>query len=254
LGPLGKVLSALIGLSGVLALAAAAAAASPAPGERDETLAWALLAGGMIRVAEQRASPRLATARLAAVKPAAAPAPIQASPSNAAAFIERLHGCAVAALSDRAIDGRRKKQALRRLLRRDFDLESIARFALGRHGRKASRRELREYLVLFEARLAERHFAGLRDHLQYRLEIVGARAAGKRDVVVASELLGPERPPRRVEWRVRKGRGGHKIVDVIVEGVSMAITQRAEVASVMRANGGEIEGLLRVLRARAAVD
>ncbi len=254
--PLCKIFAALLGL---LFAPTAAAGANPAPGAGDEALAWALLAGGVIRVADQRAAPplaapRLATPRLAALSAAAPPLVAPASPASAAAFVAHLHGCAIAALGDRSIERGGKKRLLRKLLRRDFDLETIARFVLGRHGRKATGRELGEYLELFEARLVESHYARLSGRIHHRLEIVGGRKVGKRDIVVATELLGPQGARRRVEWRVRGGRQGHKIVDVIVEGVSMAIAQRAEVASVMRANGGEIEGLLRVLRARVAAN
>ena len=80
------------------------------------------------------------------------------------------------------------------------------------------------------------------------------RDAGKRDTFVLTEMVRHQGAPRRVAWRVRRGRKGDNIVDVIVEGVSMVISQRAEVASVMRSNGGRIEGLLAALRATAAAD
>src|SRR6185295_10235996 len=59
------------------------------------------------------------------------------------------------------------------------------------------------------------------------------------DTMVNSQIVRPSGPPVRVEWRVRKQSDGSlKIVDVVVEGVSMTITQRSEFASVMQQGGG----------------
>ena len=54
----------------------------------------------------------------------------------------------------------------------------------------------------------------------------------------------------RIEWCVRGKPGNYKIIDVVVEGVSMAITQRSEFASVIQRGGGEFNSLLAQLRKR----
>jgi phospholipid transport system substrate-binding protein len=60
-------------------------------------------------------------------------------------------------------------------------------------------------------------------------------------------------PPVKLEWHVRKqADGSFKIVDVSVEGISMALTQRDEIASVADRNGGSAEGLNHTLEASLA--
>ena len=54
----------------------------------------------------------------------------------------------------------------------------------------------------------------------------------------------------RVDWRLRKA-GSFKIIDIMVEGVSMVITQRADFASVIQSRGG-IPGLIEMLRQRTS--
>ncbi|MCZ6467773.1 MAG: ABC transporter substrate-binding protein, partial [Alphaproteobacteria bacterium] len=56
----------------------------------------------------------------------------------------------------------------------------------------------------------------------------------------------------RVDWRVRKRKGEHKVIDVMVEGVSLGQTQRSEVASVIRRNGGKIQSLLDEMRKKVS--
>ena len=54
--------------------------------------------------------------------------------------------------------------------------------------------------------------------------------------------------PARVDWRVRGAPGAYKIIDVVVEGISMVVTQRSEFASVIRRGGGRLDSLTTQLR------
>ncbi len=72
----------------------------------------------------------------------------------------------------------------------------------------------------------------------------------KKDVYVKTRIERPSGPPIKATWRVRNTDGRLRVIDIMIEGISMAVTQRDEFAAVMRRNG--IDGLLEVLRARAA--
>ena len=79
------------------------------------------------------------------------------------------------------------------------------------------------------------------------LEAPHVRLASDR--LVQSRIAQPNgAPPLKVDWRVGKSAKGYKINDVVVEGVSMAVTQRQEFASVIQRNGGQIDALLKLLR------
>ncbi|MDP6174074.1 MAG: ABC transporter substrate-binding protein, partial [Rhodospirillales bacterium] len=82
------------------------------------------------------------------------------------------------------------------------------------------------------------------------MEITGTRAVGRRDVLVSTRLFRSSGPAVRAAWRIRAMNGGYKILDIMVEGVSMALTQRAEFASVIRRQG--LDGLIRRLHAQTA--
>ncbi len=81
-----------------------------------------------------------------------------------------------------------------------------------------------------------------------QLKIIDSRAAGEHDTIVFSTLVRPEGKPTRVSWRLRRYADDFKIIDVIVEGVSMLITQRDEFSSVIRKSGGELDGLITLLQ------
>ena len=71
----------------------------------------------------------------------------------------------------------------------------------------------------------------------------------ERDVLVNTRILSADRPPLKVDWRMRQlDDGSLAAIDVIVEGVSLVVTQRSEFASVIERQG--LDGLLAELRAR----
>ncbi len=165
-------------------------------------------------------------------------------------FIESLADKATSAL---AVDGVPRPERVNRfhvLLNDHFAVKTIGQFVLGRYWRKATEAERREYLRLFEKLIVETYvdrftrYAG--DDV---LSVVKTVSKGPQDIVVYSRIKVLEgAPPVLVNWRVRAKSGAYKIVDVMVEGISMGLTQRSEFASVIRKNGGKIEGLLEELR------
>ena len=73
---------------------------------------------------------------------------------------------------------------------------------------------------------------------------------GEGDFLVQTAITRPSGPALNYEWRVREGSNGIKIVDVIVEGVSLLVTQRSDFTSVAGQNG--IDGLIATLRNKVA--
>ncbi|MGI9503029.1 MAG: MlaC/ttg2D family ABC transporter substrate-binding protein, partial [Geminicoccaceae bacterium] len=76
------------------------------------------------------------------------------------------------------------------------------------------------------------------------------QSVGKRDVIVRSRVTPPSGPPLNVDWRLRHRDGRPVIIDLVVEGVSLLITQRSEFGSVLERVG--VDGLIRELRDRVA--
>ena len=80
-----------------------------------------------------------------------------------------------------------------------------------------------------------------------QFEIVKGEVVGKKDVLVSTDLFWPGYPPYRLDWRLRSHDGGKlQAIDVMVEGVSMVVAQRAEFASVIERRG--FDGLLDQMR------
>jgi phospholipid transport system substrate-binding protein len=171
-----------------------------------------------------------------------------AQTSGASQFIGNLGNEAikVLALRDIALDVREAR--FRGLLANGFDLNFISRFVLGRFWREASPEQRSTYQQLFTEYVLRVYSSRLGGYAGESLNIVAERAAGKKDVMISTQIDRPSGPPIRAEWRVRNKNGTYRIIDVMVEGVSMAATQRSEFASVIKRNG--IDGLIHLLDVR----
>jgi phospholipid transport system substrate-binding protein len=170
----------------------------------------------------------------------------------ARAFIDELADKAIAALTVKDISQEERFRRFRVLLNEHFAVKTIGQWVLGRHWRRASTEERQEYLNLFEDLIVDTYADRFKRYSGDKLDITDAVPRGKKDTIVSTLISRPDGgPPINVDWRVRHVRDIMRIVDVIVEGVSMGQTQRSEFASVIRANGGGVKGLLDQLRKRA---
>lgn len=167
--------------------------------------------------------------------------------SGAEGFVQNLTEKGVAFLSDDNLSMEQQKQEFKSILNRDFDLNTIGRFALGRYWKSASSEQRAEYLKLFNTMVIEAYSQRFENYNGQDIEVTGSRPEGK-DILVMSVMKQKSGPDVRLDWRVRQKNGGYKVVDVIVEGVSMSLTQRSDFASVIQRGGGNVEALLQHLR------
>ena len=164
-------------------------------------------------------------------------------------FITSLADEAIAALTEEGISRDQRVARFRALLNENFAVKSIGRWVLGRYWRKATYAERSEYLRLFESLIVTTYVDRFERYSGETLTVTKTVVKKAGDTIVYSQITRPRGvKPVNVGWRVRDKEGEYKIVDVIVEGVSMGQTQRSEFASVIRKNGGNVKGLLAELR------
>ncbi len=143
-----------------------------------------------------------------------------------------------------------KLAALKTLLDSHTDLDLVARLVLGRHWRTASEEERRDYVELFRQILMNTMAERMSDYEGQTFEVVGSAVLNERDTAVQTRinrLRGA--PPLRVDWRLRQTGDDFAIIDVIAEGVSLVVSQRNEVGSVIERQG--MSGLIETMRERS---
>ncbi|MBI2234007.1 MAG: ABC transporter substrate-binding protein [Micavibrio aeruginosavorus] len=138
-----------------------------------------------------------------------------------------------------------KSESFRRLLEDNYDMETIGRFTMGRYWKTATPAQRTEYQRLFKKRVVEMYSNRFSEYKGQKFETRGARAEGENDTIVSSMIIPVDGTPEvSVDWRVRYKDGRYRVVDVIVAGVSMSVTQRSDFASVIQQGGGDVQVLI----------
>ncbi len=178
-------------------------------------------------------------------------APPTGNPADAVAFMNQLWDRALGVLNNKG-DPAVRQERFRELFHADFDGPGIARFVLGRYWRNASEEEQQEFLKLFENYVVFVYTARLSNFGGEAFKIRGSRSDGD-GALVSTDVISPGgASPLRIDWRLVSDDGSYKISDVIVEGISMMVTQRSEFASVVQRNGGQLRGLIAMMREKTA--
>jgi len=192
----------------------------------------------------------LAGALLLALAVVLAPVPGAAAPAaaDAEAMVRNVGDDVLAILKDESLTSDQKLEHLIDLLEGPIDLDLVARLILGRHWRTATPEQQAEYLDLFRAYALDSLASKLHLYQGQVYEITSAKVLNERDALVTTRIVSDSRPPLSVDWRLREVDGELVAIDVIVENVSMIVTQRSEFSSVVERQG--IDGLLAELRQR----
>ncbi len=170
--------------------------------------------------------------------------------AGAQRFIDDMGREAVSFLADESLSQAQKEAKFRQMLRNKFDIDTIGRFVLGRNWKTATPAQRKEYLRLFENLIVEVYSARFKDYNGEDFKVASAQDTGKNDSVVSSYIVPASGSKVKVDWRVRNKNGQFKIIDVIIEGVSMSLTQRSDFSSVIQRGGGKVEALLVSLRSK----
>ena len=140
-----------------------------------------------------------------------------------------------------------KTERFRDLFNKGFDIPAIGRFVLARNWRRANDAQKQEFVALFEDVIVYTWSRRFSEYDGQTIDVRGTTPDGETGTLVDSAIVDSNGESISVQWRLRQRKEGLRIVDVIVEGVSMAITYRQEYASVIRQRGG-LNELLALLR------
>lgn len=170
-----------------------------------------------------------------------------------AKFIEQLGDEAILQLADPDISDKEREERFRALLRKHFDVPRISRFVLGRYARSATDEQMSEFRDLYEdiAVLTYAHLFASYAGQRFKVKREVGDPGDRYKMVMTEVDPGEGKPPVKLDWQVKVNGDSYSIVDIRVEGASMAITQRDEFTSVLDKNGGDIPELLAKLKERA---
>ena len=142
-----------------------------------------------------------------------------------------------------------KINELKSIAKETVDIKGIGFYTLGSMRKNLNENQKKKYLKLFESYFLKSFSSRLSEYTNPKIEVHGKNVINKNYTIVNSILVGStDRPEIKIDWRIyTKNPDDPLIRDLIIEGLSLARTQKEEFASVLNSNDGNIEVLFKTL-------
>jgi phospholipid transport system substrate-binding protein len=140
-------------------------------------------------------------------------------------------------------------QKLKQIAKETVDIKGIGFYSLGDHRKKLTENQLIKYHKVFAEYFLKSFSSRLAEYSNPEIEVNSKKVINKNYTIVSSTLISTEsRPEVKIDWRVyTKDSNNLLIRDLIIEGLSLARTQKEEFSSIINSNDGNIEALLKNL-------
>ena len=142
-----------------------------------------------------------------------------------------------------------KMNKLKSIAKDTVDIRGVGFYSLGQARKNLDNNQKKKYLELFENYFLKSFSSRLSEYTNPKIEVRGNEVLNKNYTIVNSSLVGTsERPEIRIDWRVyTKNPDSPLIRDLIIEGLSLARTQKEEFSSILNSNNGDINALFKKL-------
>ena len=143
-----------------------------------------------------------------------------------------------------------KIEKLKQIASETVDINGIGYYTLGAYRKTISENEINQYEILFEQYFLKSFSSRLAEYSNPEIEVVSKKELNKNYTMVSSVLVGTEqRPEVKIDWRIYTKNSEKPLIrDLIIEGLSLARTQKEEFSSIIESNNGDINALFSTLR------
>ncbi len=162
---------------------------------------------------------------------------------QAEAFMTEIGEKVITLLTNKSISNQERADQFRKILETKFNVKAIGKFVLGRYWKKASEEEKKKFLNLFTETTVASYATRFKEYTSEKFEITGSRRESDGGVTVLSRIVRANGQNILIDWKIFEKDGELRIYDVILEGISMGITQRSEYAAVIQKGGGTIQAI-----------
>ena len=157
-------------------------------------------------------------------------------------FINELLNDAIDTLKDKNISKIDKHKKIKDIALQNIDIDALGMYTLGQARKNLNQADLEKYKNLFEQYFLKNLTSRLTDYSSQKFKIIGAEQKSETYTIVNSKIIGNSSQPEiNIDWRVyTKDPEKPLIRDLIVEGLSLAKTQKEEFASILNSNNNDI--------------
>jgi len=172
------------------------------------------------------------------------------SEAGARAVIAETVEQVLAVLRDKSTPTEDRIRSLEQIVYGRFDLYVMSRLVLARNWKRFSETQKAEYVEEFKRYLTNSYGSRIERYDQQEVNIIGEREEPRGDVVIQTKIVGGEFEGALVDYRLRKENGDWRVIDVVIEGISMVSNYRDQFKSIVSSGGPEL--LLEKLREKNA--
>ena len=143
-----------------------------------------------------------------------------------------------------------KIKKLKIIAKETVDIKGIGFYTLGQYRKTLSEDQIKEYAILFEQYFLKSFASRLAEYSNPEIEVIAKEKLNEKYTMVSSKLVATDkRPEIKIDWRIyTKDTENPLIRDLIIEGLSLARTQKEEFSSIIQSNDGSIEALFDTLK------
>lgn len=152
----------------------------------------------------------------------------------------------VAILGQKELSTEERVRQIEELAYEIFDFTTMSKLVLARNWRKMDKAKRGEFVREFKTHLSHTYGTRLDRYDQEKVDVYAAQVEVRDDVTVKSRIIGGQFDQAEIAYRLRNRKGEWKIIDVVIEGVSLVSNYRSQFAEVL--NSGTIDDLLAKLR------
>ena len=162
------------------------------------------------------------------------------SEAGARAVISETVDEVLAVLRDKSKPTEERIRLLEQIVYGRFDLYVMSRLVLARNWKRFSEEQKKQYVEEFKQYLTNSYGNRIERYDQQEVEIIGEREEPRGDVVVQTKILGGEFEGASVDYRLRKQESDWRVIDVVIEGISMVSNYRDQFKSIVSSGGPEL--------------
>ena len=171
--------------------------------------------------------------------------------SDPGSYVMEMTTNAINTLTDKSISQNEKESQFGKLFDKNFDVSSISRFVLGKYWKQASLDQKKKFIKAFRNYVVKTYSSRFNEYSGEKLKLVNYENEKNPKIFLVHTILErQDAPVIKVDWRIGKKKDRFVILDIIIEGISLAITQRSEFVSVIDQNEGSIDQLISLLKER----
>tara|TARA_B100001564_G_scaffold32895_1_gene24049 strand:- start:46 stop:561 length:516 start_codon:yes stop_codon:yes gene_type:complete len=161
-------------------------------------------------------------------------------------FVSELVNDAIGKLSDNNLSKEEKATFIENIAIKNVDINALGLYTLGELRKSTDKDNLKNYQQAFKKYFLKSLTSRLTDYSSNKFEIIDAEKKSSNYTIVKSKIIANENQPEiKIDWRVYTKNSNKPLIrDLIVEGLSLARTQKEEFSSILSANNNDISILI----------